>query len=132
MEAEKQQTEMHYPGTQYLGPGTHIGTKIIKQIKPKSYIDGIAMQHDIDYLKSAGSRVGQIKADIRAFVKSYGSISLQALAMRAGLMGRLIGDILTNGSMFQFNQTLPGMTNNQTRQFGNYIEKIKNKYKITA
>lgn len=44
--------EMHLPGYQYAGPGTHLDLRLAKGIKPKNKLDEAAMRHDIAYSKS--------------------------------------------------------------------------------
>jgi hypothetical protein len=44
--------EMHLPGYQYAGPGTHLDLRLAKGIKPKNKLDEAAMSHDIAYSKS--------------------------------------------------------------------------------
>ena len=44
--------EMHLPGYQYAGPGTHLDLRLAKKIKPKNKLDEAAMYHDIAYSNS--------------------------------------------------------------------------------
>lgn len=56
IEIEKQQTEHHIPGKNYVGPGTKIATRIRKGIKPNGKLDKLAQIHDVDYLDKTMTR----------------------------------------------------------------------------
>lgn len=56
IEKEKRNKQYHVPGYNYLGPGTKIGTNIIKGIKPINHLDELARRHDLDYLDGTKSR----------------------------------------------------------------------------
>jgi hypothetical protein len=60
--------EHHFPGYQYLGPGTNLETRLALGIKPITDLDRIAMYHDIDYSSDASqSRMGLTRAMSRAY-----------------------------------------------------------------
>jgi len=46
------QYQLHYPGTNYLGPGTHIRDNLENGLLWTSPTDFKAMQHDVAYLGS--------------------------------------------------------------------------------
>jgi len=79
---------MHYPGTNYLGPGTHVISNILNNKQPTSYTDYVAMLHDIDYLSNGG----QDHAD--AVAMSRADNSLQGFAMKFGLGARVFASTL--------------------------------------
>lgn len=115
----------HYPGTNYLGPGTDVVNSIRGGLEPTSYIDSLARQHDIDYLRSSGSAVGAFvddaKAQLGAILEPF---SLQSLSMRAGLGARTLLNGLTLGYLGNFNQSLPGLSTSQTRAIGDELQAI--------
>jgi hypothetical protein len=78
----------HFPGDEYLGPGTPVVDKIINNVRPKSHNDYVALQHDIDYL----STDEPLKSDLNAVLR--GNNSPDGLALKLGLGGRMIGDLL--------------------------------------
>ena len=41
--------EFHWPGNQYMGPGTHLEKRLKREDKGINRLDRIAKQHDIDY-----------------------------------------------------------------------------------
>lgn len=131
IESEKLSTEYHYPGTNYLGPGTRVTTNIVNDVQPTSYIDGLARQHDIDYMLSSGSYTGAVAADIKAILGSYAEISLQSIALRLGLSARLLANTLTFGQLANYNLNLPNMSHEQTQQVGQLLnDKISEKNEI--
>ena len=54
--------ELHWPGMQYLGPGTLLKKRLARGDPGKNRLDRIAKQHDIDYSK-AKSLQDKWKAD---------------------------------------------------------------------
>lgn len=54
--------EHHFPGYQYLGPGTNLETRMELGIEPINDLDRIAMMHDIGYTKSADEGMGLARA----------------------------------------------------------------------
>lgn len=100
-------------------------SKVLQQVKPTSYIDSIARQHDIDYLRNSGSQIGTLLADAKAILSTYLTIpSLQAISLRLGLGTRSFLDLLTAGRI-HFNPALKGMTFEQTRAIGEYLNNMK-------
>ena len=66
--------EFHWPGYQYMGPGTHLKKRLKRGDPGINRLDRIAKQHDIDYSKSANLQ-DKWKADakmIRAIDKLPG------------------------------------------------------------
>lgn len=43
-------TQYHFPGYNYMGPGTHIKSNLLKGIQPVNQTDAAALIHDIEYL----------------------------------------------------------------------------------
>ena len=41
--------EFHWPGYQYMGPGTHLAKRLKRDDTGINRLDKIAKQHDIDY-----------------------------------------------------------------------------------
>ena len=65
--------EFHWPGYQYMGPGTHLEKRLKRGDPGINRLDRIAKQHDIDYSR-ARSHQDKWKADdkmIRAIPCSY-------------------------------------------------------------
>ena len=44
--------EFHWPGYQYMGPGTHLAKRLKRGDPGKNRLDQIAKQHDIDYSRA--------------------------------------------------------------------------------
>ena len=44
--------EFHWPGYQFMGPGTKLKKRLARGDKGKNRLDRIARQHDIDYSKA--------------------------------------------------------------------------------
>jgi hypothetical protein len=86
-------------------------------------MDSVARQHDVDYMRSAGSASGALLADIKAITHSYLNPSAQAFALRAGLGLRSFVNILTLGKFANFNHASSGLSNEQTQLLG---EKLNN------
>ena len=60
--------ERHFPGYQYLGPGTNLETRLELGIEPINDLDRIAQLHDIGYSREpAQSKMGTTRALARAF-----------------------------------------------------------------
>ena len=76
--------EFHWPGMQYLGPGTHLEKRLKRGDPGKNRLDRIAKQHDIDYSKSRNLR-DKWKADdkmIRAINQLPGKKTKQEKIVR--------------------------------------------------
>lgn len=84
--AREKTTPYHYPGSNYIGPGTHIIDNIYNNVQPTSLTDRVAMYHDIDYLGNDEP----IRADMRAILSADNS--LEGIVMKAGLGVRSVLD----------------------------------------
>lgn len=73
--------QFHYPGTNYLGPGTHVIDRISNDTLPTSKTDFVALLHDIQYLQSRSLSMDE--SDTLAIMNS--DDSLQGLTMQIGL-----------------------------------------------
>lgn len=58
--------QKHYPGSNYMGPGTHVYNNVKSQILPNSYMDAVALMHDINYLRYTGDSRIIDRADLLA------------------------------------------------------------------
>jgi len=130
MLGEQQNTELHYPGTNYLGPGTKVMTNLFNGVRPVSYIDSLAQQHDIDYLSSVGSNFSAIMADLKAIKNSYNEISLQAISMRVGLLARIAFSLSTFGVFIKFNRPINGLTMEETKEAAILAQTAKDKMQM--
>ena len=52
--------EFHWPGYQYMGPGTHLEKRLKRGDPGINRLDRIAKQHDIDYSRALAS--GQVES----------------------------------------------------------------------
>lgn len=104
MGKEKSLKPFHFPGSNYTGPGTKITTNILNGVEPKTEIDKIARQHDIDYINNQ-SFFGGLKADAKAIAQAIQTkITPESLAMLLGLTTRMIVNTMTLDNMFSFNK----------------------------
>ena len=53
---EKTGKEFHWPGYQYMGPGTHLNKRLKRGDPGINRLDRIAKQHDIDYSRARNLR----------------------------------------------------------------------------
>jgi hypothetical protein len=90
---EKHNTELHIPGTNYIGPGTKIATRVMTGVKPTSDVDHVALHHDIDYLRSNGAYMSMLADDFRAIRDSGWSPT--GFLMKTGLTLRSVLATLT-------------------------------------
>lgn len=90
--ASREKPGFHYPGLDYLGPGTPIVSNIINKVRPKSINDAVALQHDIDYL----SGENRYWSDLKAIYRS--KPGLDGTALRLGLSVRMLLDLITSGT----------------------------------
>jgi hypothetical protein len=81
-------TQYHFPGYNYLGPGTHVLNNVTNHIAPVNSIDAVARSHDIDY----ATGVDPIYADIKAIGRSFASSNPVSHLLRTGLAIRTIWD----------------------------------------
>ena len=63
--------EFHWPGYQYMGPGTHLGKCLARGDPGINRLDRIAKRHDIDYSK-AKSLKDKYVADRKMIAKIQG------------------------------------------------------------
>jgi len=76
---------LHFPGSVYTGPGTPIVNRILSGVRPKTEIDKIALQHDIDYLR-AQNEDEMLQADTIAIATARNQpFTLEREAMIYGL-----------------------------------------------
>lgn len=80
---------IHFPGDQYLGPGTNVIEKILQGVQPNGHNDYVAQQHDIDYL----SNNDPLGSDISAIISTDNSPD--GLALKLGLGARVVSDLLS-------------------------------------
>ena len=64
--------EFHWPGYQYMGPGTHLKKRLARGDPGINRLDRISKQHDIDYSKAKNLR-DKWKADAK-MIKSIESL----------------------------------------------------------
>jgi hypothetical protein len=103
--------QYHYPGMQYMGPGTHIINNILNGVLPATYNDMIALIHDINYLQYAGDDVTQSDFDaINSFDAGLSGI--------AGSIGLYLGHL----QPMNFNNALPTLTNTETQFVGKTLK----------
>lgn len=95
--------------------------------EPTSFIDSLALQHDIDFMKTSGSYYGGLMSNMRAIAHSFKTpFSLQSIAMRAGLSAEnLLRTISLNN--IHFNKAEPGMTDEETQELGKQAQKLANR-----
>lgn len=87
-------------------------------------MDKVARQHDIDYLKTSGSRIGAIGADAKAIYNSLSSFTLQSYALRTGLLARSFLNIASLGLFGNFNNAITGFTDAETIRRGEQLQDI--------
>jgi len=92
--------------------------------QPTSFVDGLARQHDIDYLKYNSSSLGALYSDLKAITGTYSDISLQSLAMRTGLTARSVLNVLSLGLLGNFNNNIPGLTSQQSSNVGYQLQSV--------
>lgn len=49
----EQGLQLHLPGHNYAGPGTHVISNILNGVQPVDYLDSVSLQHDLDYSRSS-------------------------------------------------------------------------------
>ena len=54
--------EFHWPGYQYMGPGTHLEKRLKRGDPGINRLDRIAKQHDIDYSRARARASGQVES----------------------------------------------------------------------
>jgi len=57
--------EFHWPGYQYMGPGTHLAKRLKRGDPGINRLDKIAKQHDIDYSHAGRDLEAKWKADAK-------------------------------------------------------------------
>lgn len=86
--------EIHAPYMNFMGPGTHIVDRVNRRVMPRNKTDFVALLHDIDYLRTAGSSFGTAMSDLKAIWNADKDI--YGAAMTAGLLARLYGNLKFN------------------------------------
>lgn len=104
-----------------MGPGTDVMGRLARGDRPTSYIDSVAQQHDVDFMKSSGSTLGGFADNLKAIGKAYlAPFSMQSIVMRAGLS---LENLLRLTGIAKFNKALPGLTDQETRELGYEAQK---------
>lgn len=109
----------------YMGPGTHVVDRITNGVLPINYVDSIARQHDVDYIRYPGV-LGGAYSDVKAIINSYVSPTPEAMVMRLGLGARLAGSMLTGGYGFNYNQPITGLDDVTSMKVGEELNSIIN------
>ncbi len=78
--------ELHFPGQNYTGPGTHIISRIADGVMPNNKTDAATLMHDIDYMLATNKKES-ILADISA-IKRSDKLTPEGLATTIGLTSR--------------------------------------------
>jgi hypothetical protein len=115
--------QFHLPTTQFVGPGTHVITKIVNSVMPTSATDAIALKHDVDYLIANDNYNEIVRADMRAITQS--DFGIQGLLMKLGLSTKLL-----LGYSFHSSNT-PGLSKLIGMRAKNYVkldEQYRNKF----
>lgn len=86
--AEENTSEIHFPGYNYMGPGTHVLERIKNGISPVNSLDMVAKKHDIEY----ATGTDPITADIRAIARTMPISNIDKIFMLIGLGARTYGD----------------------------------------
>lgn len=68
LQKESAYKPMHLPFHKYAGPGTKVFTNILSNVKPTTYLDRLALLHDIDY---TDRHISQSDADDAMSSKTY-------------------------------------------------------------
>lgn len=98
-----------------MGPGTNIAHRILNRDKPVDYLDRLSQQHDLDYLQDE-----TLLADIKAVFKALPIPGLKSTIFKLGLLLRNIIPIHKNGP-------LSGLTMDETKRIGKYLQMIKDR-----
>jgi hypothetical protein len=103
--------QITFPGSKYIGPGTHVIDNVLSDKFPTTKTDAVAMLHDIDYLINAGK--SQLYSDVKA-VFNADPTTLQGIAMIVGL---------TTKNLIGFNKEVKyeGLTDVHTRNVGSVL-----------
>lgn len=104
--------EFHFPGMNYMGPGTHTLQRIIKDSKPQNHNDAVSLEHDLDYMV-----MDKMTADVKAIHES--EFSLDGLALKLGLTARTALDLLTKGL-----RSSEGTIDNETKQVVSAVKEL--------
>lgn len=79
-----------------MGPGTHVDSNVRKGVQPTSYLDGLSMVHDVNYLLATGDPELLDRADDLALERATRqSLSIQRSLFIAGLKSRKLLQIKT-------------------------------------
>jgi len=98
-------TEWHYPFTEYMGPGTHVISKVLNAVLPRNYLDAVSLTHDINYLLATANPKLLNQADNVAIGKAmFAFPSLQRTTFVAGLLTRKVLQLKTDEHAGQFLQ----------------------------
>jgi len=80
LKAEEGLFQYHFPGYNYLGPGTRFITNLVNDVKPINAIDKIAMYHDLEYVLG-----NYDKSDINAMRESLKYPLFESKLLQYGL-----------------------------------------------
>lgn len=107
--------QLHVPGQNFTGPGTHIVEKLRAGVMPNNKTDFVTMLHDIDYLANSGR--DPMLSDMYAMEKS--DWSMVGVTTKYGLATKMVLARILGTS--DFNTALKGKTPEQTRAIGNRL-----------
>jgi len=110
--------QIHYPGMNYMGPGTHIIQNVIDNVQPTNRVDAVTRQHDIDYLRFAGDN--PLYADSVAIANS--GYTIPGVVAKLGLGAKAVLNQMTG--IYYHNAPLPGYTLAETRRVGELLHEI--------
>lgn len=74
----------HWPGANYMGPGTPIQYNVLTGVQPTSRVDAVALTHDVNYLL-AGQNPGMFHKADRLATSKIGVLGIKDNVMRIGL-----------------------------------------------
>jgi len=97
MEEPKEDSyELHVPGYNFMGPGTHIYERIKNGTQPTNYTDRLALAHDVNYYLASGSHDKLNQADDLAIAKARW-YQRDGVIMKIGLTLRKLTHVKENG-----------------------------------
>jgi hypothetical protein len=117
--------ELHLPGHNYIGPGTHVIHRVLDKIPPIDHDDALALIHDIEYLAYGGVPTAINHIDDHAI--NNARYTPGGMAMKIGLLFRKTFDL----DLAQAGQNDVGFMLKQYVSTDPYWQAVLNKYQVT-
>lgn len=123
MLSEIDNREMHIPGYNFCGPGTKVGTRLIKGDTGINKLDNACKIHDVDYMRYAGSKEMLQESDKTLLNATKQINGLASWLVASTFKGKKLLEDINIINPVSFANNLSNSSIPQQNKYGEYLHK---------